>query len=243
MVGDQHSLTHRGMLRRAPLLPRREARTPTSRADRIRTPGRRPMTHPSFEGEDMKKLLIAATATLLTSLALTPAVHADAPDAQHGSIGLGFHNVAAPVGVRWWLSGQKVGIDLGIGFGNESAIDFGYPDEKISHWALDAGVPFVIHSWDRAHVILRPGLLYKSQEVPVTAFPTPLDTENATDLSILGEIEAEIFIVDNVSVSASHGIAFESFNPPGPGDSQSSFTTFGNNFTQVGFHVYFLGSR
>lgn len=192
----------------------------------------------------MKKLLIAAAATLLTSLTVvTPPVHADAPDAQHANIGLGFHNTAAPIGLRWWLSGQKVGIDLGLGFGNEPATIFGYPDEKISHWALDAGVPFVIHSWDRAHVILRPGILYESQEVPVTTFPTPLNTENATNLSILGEIEAEIFIVDNVSVSASHGIAFQSFNPAGPGDTQSSFTTFGNNFTEVGFHVYFLGSH
>ena len=185
----------------------------------------------------MKKLLIAAAATLLTSLAVTPAVHAAPPDAEHGSIGLGFHQTAAPIGVRWWLSGQKVGIDLGVGFGNEQAT----PDEKVSHWALDAGVPFVIHSWDRAHVILRPGLLYESQEVVVST--VPFDTENATTLSILGEIEAEIFIVDNVSVSASHGIAFSSFNPAGPGDTQTTFSTFGNNFTEVGFHVYFLGSR
>jgi hypothetical protein len=197
---------------------------------------------PSFEGEDMKKLLIAAAATLLTSLAVTPAVHAAPPDAQHGNIGLGFHDSAAPIGVRWWLSGQKVGVDLGFGFASEPATFFGYPDEKIGHWAIDAGVPFVIHSWDRAHVILRPGLLYESQEVPVTAFPAPFDTENETTLNILGEIEAEIFIVDNVSVSASHGIAFSSFNPVGPGDTQSTFTTFGNNFTEVGFHVYFLGN-
>lgn len=188
----------------------------------------------------MKKLLIAAAATLLTSLAVTPAVHAAPPDAEHASIGLGFHQTAAPIGVRWWLSGQKVGIDLGLGFGNEPA--FAYPDEKVSHWALDAGVPFVIHSWDRAHVILRPGLLYQSQQVEVTTPPAPFNTEDATTLSISGEIEAEIFIVENVSVSASHGIAFSSFNPPGPGGSESTFSTFGNNFTQVGFHVYFLGS-
>ena len=61
-------------------------------------------------------------------------------------------------------------------------------------------------------------------------------------MTLGAEIEAEIFIVDNVSVSASHGIAFSSFNPPGPGDSESTFSTFGNNFTQVGFHVYFLGN-
>jgi hypothetical protein len=183
----------------------------------------------------MKKLLIAAAATLLTSLAVPPAVHADAPDAHHGSIGLGFHNVDAPIGLRWWLGGQKVGIDLGFGYGNEEAT----PDDRINHWALDVGVPFVMHSWDRAHILFRPGLLYENQEFVVTT--VPFDTDHATTMAIQAEIEAEIFIVDNVSVSASHGIAFES-DDPGPGDSQSSFTTFGNNFTQVGFHMYFLGN-
>ena len=62
----------------------------------------------------MKKLLIAAAATLLTSLAVTPAVHAAPPDAEHANIGLGFHNSDAPIGLRWWLTGQKIGIDLGM---------------------------------------------------------------------------------------------------------------------------------
>ena len=126
----------------------------------------------------MKKLLIAAAATLLTSLAVTPAVHAAPPDAEHANIGLGFHNTAAPIGVRWWLSGQKVAVDLGLGFGNDPAPN--HADEKVSHWALDAGIPFIAHSWDRAHVILRPGLLYESQEVEVSSPVQPFDTENAT---------------------------------------------------------------
>jgi hypothetical protein len=189
----------------------------------------------------MKKLLVAA-AVLLTSLATVPAVRAEMPAGEHGNIGLGFHNTAAPIGVRWWLSGQKVGIDLGFGYSTEPAPT--HPDEDLALWSLDVGVPFVMHSWDRAHILFRPGILYSSQEFDVSTGGPPLafDTETGTTLDIAAEIEAEVFLVDKVSVSASHGIAFSTFNPPGPGDSRSTFTTFGNNITQVGFHVYFLGN-
>ena len=49
------------------------------------------------------------------------------------------------------------------------------------------------------------------------------------------------FLVDNFRVSAAHGIGYRSFNPAGPGDSQTSFGSLGNNFTNIGFHVYFFG--
>lgn len=157
----------------------------------------------------------------------------------HHDGGLGFHNSAAPVGIRWWFSGQKIGLDLGLGYSHSPAGSD--PDESVTGFAIDLGVPFIAHSWDRAHLILRPGILYQSQEIGSGAGPA-FTTITPTILSILGEIEAEVFLVDNVSVSASHGIAYSSFDPDVPGvDSQSTFGTFGNNFTNVGFHVYFLG--
>ena len=62
---------------------------------------------------------------------------------------------------------------------------------------------------------------------------------NEVELPVRG-ITYEVFLVDNFSVSASHGIGFVSFEPVG-GDSETSFTTIGRNFTTVGFHMYFLG--
>jgi hypothetical protein len=64
-----------------------------------------------------------------------------------------------------------------------------------------------------------------------------------TSFSLTAEIEAEVFIVDNFSVSASHGIGFFSVDPAGGGDSSTSFGTLGNNFSHIGFHVYFFGGK
>jgi len=190
----------------------------------------------------MKRLFLAAAC----SFALTgvTVAYAAAPDAEHARGGLGFHDSAAPIGLRWWLNGEKVGIDVGVGFSSTPAeID---PDEKESGFALDVGVPFIMHSWEGAHVIFRPGLLYQSQEIGFDSAPgTPgiqFDTETATSLAIQAEIEAEVFLRDNVSVSASHGIAFVSADPGFGAGSNTSFGSFGNNFTNIGFHVYFLGT-
>jgi hypothetical protein len=81
-------------------------------------------------------------------------------------------------------------------------------------------------------------LLYESQQVEATAPPTAFDTENQKTMSITGEIEGEAFILHNFSVSATTGIAFVSFDPGFGADKENSFTTIGNNFTTVGFHLY-----
>jgi hypothetical protein len=173
-------------------------------------------------------------------LACSSPALAEMPPGEHRNGGLGFHNVEAPVGVRWWLAGQKIGFDLGFGYSTSSAEPAGFPDEQLSDWAFDLGVPFVIHSWSHAHVLLRPGILYVSEEEVVGPGPG-FDTDSETTLTVAAEIEAEVFLVDNFSVSASTGIGFVNFDPVA-GDNQTSFTTIGRNFTTVGFHVYFFGS-
>jgi hypothetical protein len=192
----------------------------------------------------MNRLITAVAAVpLLLVCASSGIARAEGPPAEHMSGGLGFHDASAPVGVRWWLGSQKVGIDVGFGYGSASAVGAGYPDEKVSHWAIDGGVPIVFKSWSKVHVILRPGILYQSQAFVSSTPPAPFATEDGKTLTVSGEVEAEVFLADNFSVSASHGIAYESINPPGPGDNITSFTTVGNNFTNVGFHVYFLGGH
>jgi len=189
----------------------------------------------------MKRLLLVVCLLALTSSTTVKSASADA--ATHAPIGLGFHDASAPIGVRWWMAGQKVGIDLGLGL-SSSTSNFD-SNEKVMGFALDVGVPLVMKSWDKAHVLFRPGILYQSQQVGFDADPGAgyeFDTENQTTLSVLAEIEAEIFLHDNFSVSASHGLAFQSFDPGFGADSQTSFGTFGNNFTNIGFHVYFLGA-
>jgi hypothetical protein len=153
---------------------------------------------------------------------------------RHNGGSLGFHNTEAPLGFRWWFRGQKLALDAGVGFSsNEEEITPG-STETFSHWAIDAGVPILLKSWgNHVHFMLRPGILYRSQEVLTSTLSKDTDTE----LDVLGELEAEYFLAENVSFSASTGIGVQNFNPA-EGASTTDWSTFGANFTQVGFHVY-----
>lgn len=188
----------------------------------------------------MNRSLSVLAVILVAFVVSIPAV-ATAQDmaAEHKSIGLGFHNDLAPVGVRWWLSGQKLGIDLGVGYDRTPAPTAG---EHLSTFRFDVGVPIVLKSWSRFHFLFRPGLAYESEQVDATVPLGNFETETNKDLMITGELEAEAFLLDNFSVSASHGIGYDSFDPAGPGDKETSFFTLGNNFTNVGFHVYLFGA-
>jgi hypothetical protein len=175
----------------------------------------------------------------LGSASPRPALAQDDDHAQHRAGSLGFHDIEAPVGVRWWLGAQqKFGIDLGVGFRAEDSNL--YDNETLTSWAIDAGVPIVMKSWRRVHVLLRPGLLYESREVELTTPPAPFDKDTDTNLGVSAEIEAEAFLLDNFSVSASTGIGY-SHSDPAVGSARSGWGTIGNEFTNIGFHVYLFG--
>jgi hypothetical protein len=191
----------------------------------------------------MKRLItvIAALFLLISGRTSAQAQGSDHGGADHMHGGVGFHNTSAPIGIRWWFTGQKVALDAGVGFGSDPAPL--YADEKVTNWTIDFGVPFVVRSWERVHVLLRPGFNYHSQQVVITSPPTAFNTDDETSFGLSLELEGEVFLADNVSFSASQGIEFNSLNPVGPGDSITSFNTLGRNFTEVGFHVYFLGGH
>ena len=188
-------------------------------------------------------LVVAILALTVTGSTLARAV-------EHASGGLGFRSndtrarnaselrIAAPIGVRWWLGEQKVAIDLGFSSHKDETAD-----DRANDWSIDAGVPICVKTWDRVHVIARPGINYASQQ-DFTAGALPGTFEKITDkfTTVTGELEAEVFLVDNVSISASEGIGFVRYEP---GEAGATTTTdldsFGQNFTQLGFHVYFLG--
>lgn len=193
----------------------------------------------------MNRPITAVAVTLLALFPILPTVARadDMPSAEHKSVGLGFHNDDAPVGVRWWMAGQKIGIDLGLGYASESALFDGYPDDNTSSWAVDVGVPIVVKSWPRVHVLFRPGFFYQTQQIVTSdsSVPEPFATDDEKTMRISGELEAEVFLMDNLSVSASHGIQYESVEFPGVSDKLTSFSTLGNNFTNIGFHMYLFG--
>jgi len=191
--------------------------------------------------------VVAITALLVTGSTPARAAESDA-------VGLGFRTNAvhtpnaaelrldAPVGVRWWLGPQKVGLDLGVGFASHHDE---LADKNTSDWSLDAGIPIAIKTWERVRVIARPGINYTSQEdyVPGSTVGT---FEKITDsfTTVTGEVEAEVFLIPNVSLSASEGIGWVSYKPGEGGEKTTTdFTTFGRNFTSVGFHVYMWGGK
>lgn len=193
----------------------------------------------------MNRFVSVLAVILMALVTPTLASAQDMPSGEHKKIGLGFHDLSAPVGLRWWLAGQKVGIDLGIGFSSESATFEGYPDDNTSRLAFDVGVPIVVKSWSRVHVLFRPGFFYeKDEEVAENLDPLvdPFEAFDVKTMRISGELEAEVFLMDNLSVSASHGLAYESIDVEGLDDKATGFGTIGNNFTEVGFHMYLFGA-
>jgi len=174
---------------------------------------------------------------LIALVALVLVVDAGVAAAQeHYKGALGFHTSDAPLGVRWWLS-NKFAFDAGVGFGSQEFSTGPSTTVSVSNFTVDLGLPIMLRSWDKVHFAVRPGIGYHSQEVFGTS-------NNDITLTIAGELEAEVFLADNVSISASHGIAFQNFDPADPTESSTTdWGTTGANFTSLGFHVYLFGGQ
>lgn len=159
--------------------------------------------------------------------------------AEHNNGGLGFRSTSAPVGIRWWMSGQKVAIDAGLGFASQDA-----GDETLTRFTIDAGVPLVWKSWDQVHAMFRPGIMFTSQDQLIPDPDGPgVEKDSATSLSIMAEIETEVFLASNVSMSGAFGLAITNNSPAGEGDSATNFGLTGDNFAHLGFHVYLFGGE
>ena len=166
----------------------------------------------------MKKVLFF---TVALSLIATAAMAHD----MTGRFGLGFVSTDAPVGGRYWMN-EKVGIDVGIGF---SSIDGG--NDTFSDFVLNAVVPLVFNAMaDRVNFLIRPGIQFTSGDFAVAA-------AKGTDIQLSGALEFEVFVTDDFSVSAAHGLYIDLMSPD-VGDSRTNFGLFGNDWTNFGFHYY-----
>ena len=190
--------------------------------------------------------VLALAATLATAISFTSAFAASHTEdnSDHAAMGgLGFRSSEAPIGVRWWFS-KQVALDAGVGFTsvklNYSDINGDPANESLTSFSVDLGVPFALKTWDKVHFLLRPGFTYTSAyDVEFFELTDGEFKDKYSYFSVTGEFELEVFLAKNASISASHGVFFDSEKLDVEGaKSDTVFGTYGSNFTSLGFHVY-----
>lgn len=147
------------------------------------------------------------------------------------------------IGIRHWFTSQMAG-DVAVGFVTASLEQGGTKTDEASGFAFDLGLPISMKSWDKVNVIFRPGFAFESATTKDKTSPTPPNELKATVYAVTGELEVEYMVADKLSISAAHGVAyssakFETNDSPASVDAKlNAFSTIGNNFTTLGFHVY-----
>jgi hypothetical protein len=185
----------------------------------------------------MHKRLIMVTLAVLVA-AVSPSLAKD----MTGKFSLGFHNSDAPIGGRYWAS-NMVAIDAGVGFrSNEQIVDDEAKESTLSFW-LEGGVPIKLYDADNAHFFVRPSAvlgLLDNRDYGVGS-----SDAKWTSLDLVLSLGGELFFGDHFSVEATHGFKLNVTAVPDEvkedvgADGFTSFSTFGNNLTTIGFHFYF----
>lgn len=174
----------------------------------------------------MRRMSFSAALTLLSVATLAPLSHANMTS-------LGFHSVNAPLGVRSWFN-EKVAGDFGFGY-TDTKSETGPGTVEDTGSRIEIGVPIRVMTLEKAHFIVRPGYEWFNDVHKVTGAADV----TTTGYVLSGELELEYFMTDRVSLSASHGIAYTSSEDDDtPKTKDTTFQTLGNNFTNIGFHVY-----
>jgi hypothetical protein len=143
---------------------------------------------------------------------------------------------------------QKAAIDLGIGFKTnevvlEDTATEEFTTENTMNFWLEAGVPIKVYDVDNAHFYARPAILMGLLDD--RDYGTGSADAKWTSIDVLLSLGAELFFGEHFSVEATHGVKFNMTSVPDEvkdevgTDSLSSFETFGNNLTTIGFHFYF----
>ena len=178
----------------------------------------------------MKRLLpVLALALAWTS------VHAD--EMRPSRIGVGFHGTRAPLGVRYWYA-PDAAVDVNLGFVSQ----VGGTGLRLNDYIAQVGFPFALHRWDRVAAELRPGFEYALEDQErVTPDGAFVVTDHVLQAAI--ELEAEVFVVRQLSVSGGVGVAMAHRDFGGSDEALTSWAFTGRNFTDIGFHLYFGGPR
>jgi len=145
-------------------------------------------------------------------------------------LGLGFNTTDSPLGFRYWLS-PKLGLDVGFGIRvDDNATPTG---ESTTDWSISGGLPInLLKVGDRVNMHFLPWVQYTSLD---------FGDETGSVFDIVAALEFEVFVTNDLSVSATQGVDFQMFSPPGDADSETDISTFGANLTEFGVHYYLPG--
>jgi hypothetical protein len=189
----------------------------------------------------LKRLIIVVAAVFVTA-----ATSSFAKD-MTGKISLGFHDSDAPIGVRFWTT-DNVAIDVGAGFKSNSVVvtdpvtDETSTEHTGSFW-FETGVPIKLYDADNAHFFARPSVVIGILDD--RDYGTGTTDAKWSSLDLILSLGGELFFGDHFSVEATHGVKLNYTSVPDDvqddvgAESLTSFETFGNNLTTIGFHFYF----
>jgi hypothetical protein len=155
-----------------------------------------------------------------------------------GQLALGSNHLSeTPIGIRYWAS-QQVGIDVEVGFW---ILDVPSGSGELSSaFHLLLGVP--INVWECSDVWLhfRPFFLLDAESFEdFTSGSTTVAGESLTNFDIGVALEAEIWLLECLSFSVSHGVAAEITDGGEGGESTTDFHSRGQALGDAGFHLYF----
>ena len=221
----------------------------------------------------MKRMFRTLGVTLLILAFASAALAQNANQRVVGKKGIGFTNSDAPFGMRYWMS-DAMAIDIGVGLGVDTkavasgkvagGIDASLipssigTDETLFDFAIDVGLPFVLHSEENMIVYFRPGAGMRGDQVftGVTLEQTGTNPPVVTDVTKDYEtafnvglgLGGEFFLGQlgwpNLSFGGQVGLNVEILTPAGDGDTDINFWTNTTNVSIVdsgalGFHIYF----
>ncbi len=158
-------------------------------------------------------MLVACVGTVM---AIGAGVASAASPDMSQKISLGWWNTEVPVGVQIGL-GPKMALNLGLGFNK--------PDEGDTGFNVGGALPITLfNADDKASFSFRPGIIFMSK--PSGGIDSAIE--------IAADLEARVWLSDNFSILAGHGLHFENVSPA-VGDSFTNIGTHAISATQVGF--------
>jgi hypothetical protein len=198
------------------------------------------------ENVDMNRVVKFLTVAALMVAVTSSAFAQTANQRLEGTTGVGYFNSVAPVGVRHWVNdGMAVDVGVGVDYKNNQVAP-STATTSLFDYALDVGVPVVMHGEENMIVYFRPGVTLSGvQGFTGTADDKGYDTNVRGEVALGGEFFLGQFGWPNLSLSGQVGVGVDWMKSRVDGADSSvqfSTSTTGVDITRsgnMGFRLYF----